>query len=70
VAAGLGTSLVSARFARDEVRAGKAKLLALQDAEIWRELGLVYRRDRSLPGAVNLFVKMVKEEILGNSIKR
>lgn len=65
VAAGLGASLISARFAREEVRAGKVKLLALQDVELWRELGLVYRRDRSLPQSASAFVAAVRERLLG-----
>ena len=61
VAAGLGVSLISASFARDEVRAGKVKLIPLEGANLWRELGLVYRRDRSLPLAVDAFVSLVRE---------
>lgn len=49
VAAGLGVSLISASFARDETRAGEVKLIPLADVELWRELGLIYRRDRTLP---------------------
>src|SRR5207237_2157139 len=47
VAAGLGVSLISASFARDQVLAGRVKLIALKDEELWRELGLAYRRDRT-----------------------
>jgi len=61
VAAGLGVSLISASFARDEVRAGEVKLIALADVELWRELGLVYRRDRSLPRAANAFIALIRQ---------
>lgn len=61
VAAGLGVSLISASFARDEVRAGEVKLIALQDVELWRELGLVYRRDRSLPRATTAFITLIQQ---------
>jgi len=61
VAAGLGVSLISSSFARDEVRAGKVKLIDLEDVELWRELGLVYRRDRSLPRAVLAFITLIRQ---------
>ncbi len=65
VAAGLGVSLISATFARDEVRAGKVKLIELQDVELWRELGLVYRRDRSLPRAATAFITLIRQGARG-----
>src|SRR5580700_4579850 len=49
VAAGLGVSLISESFVRDEVRAGVVKIIPISDMEVWRELGIVYRRDRTLP---------------------
>ncbi|MBI3671069.1 MAG: LysR family transcriptional regulator [Acidobacteria bacterium] len=61
VAAGLGVSLISASFAREEVRAGEVKLIALQDVDLWRVLGVVYRRDRSLPRAAAAFVAMIRQ---------
>ena len=61
VAAGLGVSLISASFARDEVRAGEVKLIGLADVELWRELGLVYRRDRSLPRVTNAFIALIRQ---------
>ncbi len=61
VAAGLGVSLISASFARDEVRAGEVKLIALQDVDLWRELGLVYRRNRSLPRTATAFIAMIRQ---------
>ena len=62
VAAGLGVSLISESFARDEVRAGDVKLIAISDVELWRELGVVYRRDRTLPRAAAAFVALLREE--------
>ncbi len=61
VAAGLGISLISASFARDEVRAGLVKLIPLEDAQLWRELGLAYRRDRTLPRATTAFIATVRQ---------
>ena len=39
VAAGLGVSLISSSFAKDQVLAGRVKLIPIQDQELWRELG-------------------------------
>ncbi len=39
VAADLGVSLISASFARDEVESGRVKLIDLEDAVLYRELG-------------------------------
>lgn len=69
VAAGLGVSLISASFARDEVRAGKVKLVAISGVELWRELGLVYRRDRSLPRAVTAFIGLIRQRAVVGSDK-
>jgi len=60
VAADLGVSLISASFARDEVEAGRVKLIELQDAELYRELALAYRRDRTLSVAATAFVSMLR----------
>jgi DNA-binding transcriptional LysR family regulator len=61
VAADLGVSLISASFARDDVRAGHVKLIPLEGVELWRELGLVYRRDRSLPRATTAFIELIQK---------
>jgi DNA-binding transcriptional LysR family regulator len=60
VAAGLGVSLISESFARDEVQSGKVKLIALKDNELSRELGLAYRRNRSLPRAAAVFIELLQ----------
>jgi DNA-binding transcriptional LysR family regulator len=60
VAADLGISLISASFAKDEVAAGRVKLIDLEDAELWRELGLAYRRDRTLSVAAKTFIAMFR----------
>jgi DNA-binding transcriptional LysR family regulator len=67
VAAGLGVSLISASFARDQVLAGRVKLIALQDEELWRELGLAYRRDRTPTRATATFITTVRQ--LATSLK-
>jgi DNA-binding transcriptional LysR family regulator len=60
VAAGLGVSIISNSFAANEVRSGEVKLLALEDVDLWRELGLVYRADRTLPRAATAFVELIQ----------
>ncbi len=61
VAADLGVSLISVSFARDEVAAGRVKLIDLEDAELWRELGLAYRRDRTLSVAAKSFIAVLRQ---------
>lgn len=61
VAADLGVSLISSSFAKDEVAAGRVKLIDLKDVELWRELGLAYRRDRTLPRATTAFISLLRE---------
>jgi DNA-binding transcriptional LysR family regulator len=61
VAADLGVSLISASFAKDEVESGKVKLIDLQDAELFRELGLAYRRDRTLSVASTAFLTLLRQ---------
>ena len=63
VAAGLGVSIISESFAKDEVRSGEAKLIAISDAPLTRELGLVYRRDRTLPRAAAVFVTLLRQQL-------
>jgi len=61
VAADLGVSLISASFARDEVEAGRVKLVDIEDAELFRELGLAYRKDRTLSVATTAFISLLKQ---------
>jgi DNA-binding transcriptional LysR family regulator len=61
VAADLGISLISASFARDEVAAGRVKLVELEGAELFRELGLAYRRDRTLSMAAKAFINVSRQ---------
>jgi DNA-binding transcriptional LysR family regulator len=61
VVAGLGVSLISSSFARDEVSAGQAKLIAIADVDLWRELGIIYRADRTLPRSATAFVELIRQ---------
>src|SRR5215471_2355659 len=61
VAAGLGVSLVSASFARDQVLDGRVKLSPPREKELWRELALAYRRDRTLTQAARTFITTVRQ---------
>ena len=61
VAADVGVSLISESFASDQVKAGEVKLISVEGVDLWRELGLVYRRDRSLPRAAQTLIAMIRE---------
>jgi LysR family transcriptional regulator, low CO2-responsive transcriptional regulator len=61
VAAGLGVSLISASFARDQVHAGEVVLIPVQGVELWRELGLAYRRDRTHTRPTTTFIATVRQ---------
>ena len=61
VAAGLGVSLISSSFAKDQVLAGRVKLIPIRDQELWRELGLAYRRDRTHTRATTTFISTVRQ---------
>jgi DNA-binding transcriptional LysR family regulator len=63
VIAGLGVSVISESFAQDEVRAEQAKLIPISDMEVWRELGIVYRRDRTLPRSASAFVALARHGV-------
>jgi len=65
VAAGLGVSLISESFAVDEARSGHVKLIPISDMEVWRELGIVYRRDRTLPRSASAFVALARQGVGG-----
>jgi len=61
VGADAGVSFISESFARDQVKAGEVKLLTVEGVELYRELGLVYRRDRSLPRAAQALIALIRE---------
>jgi DNA-binding transcriptional LysR family regulator len=63
VAAGFGVSLICASFADDNVRRGEVGLLKLEGLDLWRELGLVYRKDRSLPRVASAFLEIASAEL-------
>ncbi len=60
VAAGLGVSIISTSFAQDEVQAGRVKLVALEDIDLWRELGVAYRRNTTLPRSATAFIELIQ----------
>jgi DNA-binding transcriptional LysR family regulator len=66
VAAGLGVSLIGESFARDEVRSGKVKLLPIEGVDLSRELGLIYRRDRTLPRSATAFINLIRKRSSGS----
>lgn len=60
---GFGVSLICGSFARENVRRGEIRLLDIEGLELWRQLGLVYRKDRSLPLAASTFVDLARKEL-------
>jgi DNA-binding transcriptional LysR family regulator len=64
VALGMGVSLISESFARNEQRSGEVRLVPLADVDLWRELGLVYDQDRTLPRAAAAFIDLVQNGVL------
>jgi DNA-binding transcriptional LysR family regulator len=61
VAADAGVSFISESFAHEEVKAGEVRLVSIEGADIWRELGLAYRRGRSLPRAAQALIGLIRE---------
>jgi DNA-binding transcriptional LysR family regulator len=64
VAMGMGVSLISESFARNEQRSGEVSLVPLADVDLWRELGLVYDQDRTLPRAAAAFIELLHNGVL------
>ncbi|MGH9491752.1 MAG: LysR substrate-binding domain-containing protein [Terriglobales bacterium] len=57
-AAGLGVGFVGRTLALAEARSGQLALVALAGPKLYRELGLVFRRDRALGRAALAFIDM------------
>jgi DNA-binding transcriptional LysR family regulator len=60
VASGMGVSIISESFAANEQRSGEVSLIPLADADLWRELGMVYDQDRTLPRAAMAFIELIR----------
>ena len=69
VRAGFGVSLICRSFAAENVQRGEVKLLQVEGLELWRELALVYRKDRSLPLIASAFVEVARKELAVHSVK-
>lgn len=67
VASGLGVSLMSETFARRESASGEIRLVPLEHVELWRELGMIYDRHRTLPRAAVAFIKLVRSGVLSQN---
>ncbi len=63
VASGMGISLISESFARKECHAGDLRLVPLSDANLSRELALVYHQDRTLPRSAMAFIEMLQSGV-------
>jgi DNA-binding transcriptional LysR family regulator len=66
VGAGLGISLISRAYAQSDVAAGILKLIPLAGQKLFRELGLIYRRDRYLSLPAKVFLEVVRESTQGS----
>ena len=66
VAGGFGASVISTSFAQDDVQAGRLRLIPIKDLKLKRELGLVYRKDRTLPRAATAFVEVAHQSLRTN----
>lgn len=66
-AGGLGVGFVGLALAEAEARAGELVLLALTGRRLYRELGLVFRRDRALGRAALAFIDMAVEATRSNA---
>ena len=64
VASGLGVSLMSESFARRESSSGEIRLVPLEHVELWRELGMIHDRHRTLPRAAVAFIKLIRSGVL------
>ncbi len=68
VGAGLGISIISRTYAQPEVAAGVLKLIPLEGQKLYRDLGLIYRRDRYLSLPAKVFIEVVRQSTApGNS---
>lgn len=63
---GFGVSLICASFAAENVRRGEARLLKIEGLDLWRELALVHRKDRSLPLVASSFVELTRKKLAQN----
>jgi LysR family transcriptional regulator, low CO2-responsive transcriptional regulator len=66
VGAGLGISLISRSYAQSDVAAGILKLIPMAGQKLYRELGLIYRRDRYLSLPAKVFIEVVRESTRGS----
>jgi DNA-binding transcriptional LysR family regulator len=69
VRAGFGVSLICRSFAAENVQRGEVRLLKIEGLDLWRELALVYRKDRSLPMVASAFVEIARKELAVQSVK-
>jgi DNA-binding transcriptional LysR family regulator len=61
VAAGMGASMISELFVKEEVKERKITILQTDSESRYRELGLVYHEGRSLSRPAQAFVNMATE---------
>lgn len=68
-AAGLGIAFIGRTMVQAEARAGDVKLLALAGKKLFREIGLIFRRDRALSRAALAFIEIAVRHDTRNEIR-
>jgi DNA-binding transcriptional LysR family regulator len=69
VRSGFGVSLICRAFAAENVSRNEVSLLKIEKLDLWRELALVHRKDRSLPLIASGFVEIARKELAVQSMK-
>jgi DNA-binding transcriptional LysR family regulator len=67
VEVGLGVAIVPQPSVRREQKQGSLAVVALQEPEWTREVGVIYRQDRTLSAAARKFIELLQERRVSNS---
>jgi LysR family transcriptional regulator, low CO2-responsive transcriptional regulator len=63
VAAGVGVGFIARSNVQEDVRAGALAAISMADAQLRRDLALVYRKDKAMSRAALAFIEIAKHEI-------
>jgi DNA-binding transcriptional LysR family regulator len=67
VEVGLGVAIVPQPSVRREQKQGSLAVVALREPEWTREVGVIYRQDRTLSAAARKFIELLQERRVSNS---
>ena len=70
VSIGMGVSIVPRSYAEEERRRGTLCLLPLNNLNLIRKLGLIYRKNRYLSRACIVFLEVVEESMRAMAVQR